>query len=87
MRGIDLELFTQDFKKLGVTFMESRMSADMIVMQYANKITELSKFVLDFIASERMRMTMRRFEESEHSRLGISWLHNRLKPTKNYMNA
>ena len=33
----------------------------MTVMQYANKFTELSQFVFDFVAIERMKM--RRFYE------------------------
>ena len=41
-------------------FMELKMSGNMIVMQYASKFTELSRFVPDFVSSERLKM--RRFE-------------------------
>ena len=37
------------------------MSGNMTMMQYANKFTELLRFALDIVASERMKM--RRFEE------------------------
>ena len=39
----------------------------MSAMQHASKSTELSRFVSDFVASERMKM--RRFEE------GLAFLH------------
>ena len=42
-------------------FMELRMSGITIAMQYASKSTELSKFILNFVASKRMKMS--RFEE------------------------
>ena len=42
-------------------FMELKMSGDMMVMQYASKFTELSRFALDFVAFERLKM--RRFVE------------------------
>ena len=41
--------------------MELKISGTMTVMQYASKFTELSKFVLEFVLSERLKM--RRFEE------------------------
>jgi len=41
--------------------MELKMSGTMTVMQYANKFTELSKFVPPLVSSERVKM--RRFEE------------------------
>jgi len=41
--------------------MELKMSGNMTMMQYASKFTELSKFVLEFVSSERLKM--RRFEE------------------------
>jgi len=37
------------------------MSGNMTVTQYARKFTELSRFALDFIATERLKM--KRFEE------------------------
>lgn len=37
------------------------MSGSMSVMQYASKFTELSRFVPEFVSSERLKM--RRFEE------------------------
>jgi len=37
------------------------MSGNMTMMQYANKFTELLRFALDIVASERMKM--RRFKE------------------------
>jgi len=40
---------------------ELKMSGTMIVMQYASKFTELSRFVPEFVSSERLKM--RRFEE------------------------
>jgi len=42
-------------------FMELKMSGTMTVMQYASKFTELSRFVPEFVSSERLKM--RRFEE------------------------
>ena len=42
-------------------FMELKMSGSMSVMQYASKFTELSRFVPEFVAAERLKM--RRFEE------------------------
>ena len=42
-------------------FMELKMSGTITVMQYASKLTELSKFVLEFVSSERFKM--RRFEK------------------------
>jgi len=42
-------------------FMEQKMSDTMIVMQYASKFTKLSRFVPEFVSSERLKM--RRFEE------------------------
>jgi len=42
-------------------FMELKMSGSMSVMQYASKFTELSRFVLEFVSCERLKM--RRFEE------------------------
>jgi len=41
---------------------ELRMVGNMTVIQYASKLTELSRFGPHFIASERMKM--RRFEEA-----------------------
>ena len=41
--------------------MELKMSGNMTVMQYARKLMELSRFALDFVATERLKM--RRFEE------------------------
>jgi len=41
--------------------MELKMSGNMTVMQYASKFTELPRFVLDFLASKRLKM--RRFDE------------------------
>jgi len=41
--------------------MKLRMSGSMTVMQYADKFIELSRFVLEFISSERLNMTI--FEE------------------------
>jgi len=41
--------------------MELKISGDMMVMQYASKFTELSRFALDFMAFEWLKM--RRFEE------------------------
>ena len=41
--------------------MELKMSGGMIVLRYASKFTELSRFVLEFVSSERLKM--RRFEE------------------------
>ena len=41
--------------------MELKMSVDMTVMQYASKSTELSRFALDFVTFERLKM--RKFEE------------------------
>jgi len=42
-------------------FMELKMSSTMTMMQYASKFTELSRFVPEFVLSERLKM--RRFEE------------------------
>ena len=42
-------------------FSELRMIGSTSVMQYASKIIELSQFILDFVASERMKM--RTFKE------------------------
>jgi len=36
--------------------MELKMSGTMTVMQYASKFTELSRFVPEFISSERLKM-------------------------------
>ena len=41
--------------------MELKMCGNMIVMQYASKFTELSRFSPDLVATERMKM--RRFKE------------------------
>jgi len=41
--------------------MELKISDNMIVIQYASKFTRLSRFALDFMASERLKM--RWFEE------------------------
>jgi len=41
--------------------MELKMSGTMIVIQYASKFIELSRFVSKFVSSERLKM--RRFEE------------------------
>ena len=41
--------------------MELRMSSNMTAMQYARKFMELSRFVPDFVASEKLKI--RRFEE------------------------
>ena len=41
--------------------MELKMSGSMSVLQYASKFTELSRFVPEFVSSERLKM--RRFEE------------------------
>ena len=51
-------------------FMELKMSGSMSVMQYASKFTELSRFVPEFVSSERLKM--RRFEEGLASTSGIS---------------
>jgi len=40
---------------------ELKMSGSLTVMQYASKFTELSKFISEFVSSERLKM--RRFEE------------------------
>jgi len=42
-------------------FMELKMSDTMTVMQCASKFTKLSRFVPEFVLSERLKM--RRFEE------------------------
>jgi len=42
-------------------FMEMKMSGNMTVMQYANKFTNLSRFVPKFMSSKRLNM--RRFED------------------------
>jgi len=36
--------------------MEVQMSGNMIVMQYASKFTELSRFVPKFVSSKRLKM-------------------------------
>jgi len=41
--------------------MKLKMSGNMMVMQYASKFTELSRFAPNFVASERLKM--RRFRE------------------------
>jgi len=41
--------------------MELKMSGTITVMQYASKFIELSRFLPEFISSERLKM--RRFEE------------------------
>ena len=41
--------------------MEPKMSGNMTVLQHAIKFTELSRFVSEFVSSERLKM--RRFEE------------------------
>ena len=41
--------------------MELKMSGSMSALQYASKFTELSRFVPEFMSSERLKM--RRFEE------------------------
>jgi len=41
--------------------MELKMSGNMIVMQYASKFTDLSRFVPEFVSSKRLKMS--RFEE------------------------
>ena len=41
--------------------MELKMSGAMTVMEYASKFTELSRFVPEFVSSERLKM--RGFEE------------------------
>ena len=40
---------------------ELKMSGSMIMMQYARKFIERSRFVLEFVLPERLKM--RRFEE------------------------
>ena len=42
-------------------FMELKMSDIMTVLQHASKFTELSRFIPEFVSSERLKM--RRFEE------------------------
>ena len=42
-------------------FMELKMRGNMIVLQYAHKLTELSRFGPDFVVTEKLKM--RRFEE------------------------
>jgi len=44
-----------------VEFMELRTSANMIMIQYDSKFTELLRFVPDLVASEKIMI--RRFEE------------------------
>jgi len=39
-----------------------KMSGTMTMMQYTSKFKELSRFVLEFVSSERLKM--RRFKES-----------------------
>jgi len=41
--------------------MELKMSGTMTVIQYVSKFTELSRFIPEFVSSERLKM--RRFEE------------------------
>jgi len=41
--------------------MELKMRGNMTVMQYASKFKELSRFIPEFVSSERLKM--RRFEE------------------------
>jgi len=41
--------------------MKMKTSSNMTVMQYASKFTELSRFFLGFVSSERLKMS--RFEE------------------------
>ena len=50
------------------------MSDNMTVMQYASKLTELSRFVPEFMSSERLKM--RRFAEGLPSTFEISYLGN-----------
>jgi len=38
--------------------MDLRISCNTTLMQYASNFTELSRFVPDFVASERMKMMM-----------------------------
>ena len=53
-------------------FTELRMTGNTTVMQYASKFSELSRFVPEFLASERMKM--RRFDE------GLAfYIHNQLE--------
>ena len=42
-------------------FIELKMSANLRVMQYASKFTELFRFVPKFVSSKRLKMS--RFEE------------------------
>jgi len=42
--------------------MKMKMSDTITVMQYASKFTKLSRFVHEFVSSERLKM--RRFEEA-----------------------
>jgi len=42
-------------------FIQLEMSGTITVMQYASKFTELTRFVPEFVSSERLKM--RRFEE------------------------
>ena len=44
---------------------ELKMSGSMTVMQYASKFTELFRFILEFVSSERLKM-----------RRGISFLYS-----------
>jgi len=37
--------------------MELKMTSNMLVMQYASKFIELSRFTLDFVVFERIKMT------------------------------
>jgi len=43
-------------------FIDLKMSYNMIIMQYASKFIELSRFVPEFVSSERLNI--KRFEES-----------------------
>ena len=50
---------------------ELKMSGSMTAMQYANKFTELSRFIPEFVSPERLKM--RRFEEGS-----AFYIHNQL---------
>jgi len=64
-------------------FIELKMSSTITVMQYASKFTELSRFVLEFVSSERLKM--RRFEEglTFYIQNQLAW--QPILITKNYM--
>ena len=51
-------------------FMKLKMNGYMIMMQYASKFTKLSKFIPEFVLSERLKM--RGFEEIWPSTFDIS---------------